>query len=63
MKEKYRDGGWRNEIPNFDLIANHEAKFRENITDIYSGDNGLATVIDVSVDKFRVEKDEDLYAE
>ena len=37
MTEKYRDGGWRNDL-DFDLIAKHEQTFRSNLKDILSGD-------------------------
>lgn len=35
---KRKDGGWRNEIPNFDLIGKHDATFKSNIKDIMAGD-------------------------
>ena len=38
MEEKYRDGGWRNDL-GFDLIAKHEQTFRSNLKDILSGDS------------------------
>ncbi len=38
MEEKYRDGGWRNDL-GFDLIAKHEHTFRSNLKDILSGDS------------------------
>lgn len=48
MEEKRRDGGWRNEIPNFDLIGKHDQTFRSQIKDILAGDNlPNVTVIDL----------------
>lgn len=43
MEDKYRDGGWRNEIPDFDLIAKHEQSFKSQLKDILNGD-GLKNV-------------------
>lgn len=48
MEEKRRDGGWRNEIPDFDLIGKHDHTFRSQIKDILAGDNlPNVTVIDL----------------
>lgn len=48
MKEKRRDGGWRNEIPDFDLIGKHDQTFHSQIADILLGDNlPNVTVIDL----------------
>lgn len=48
MEEKRRDGGWRNEIPDFDLIGKHDQTFRSQIKDILAGDNlPNVTVIDL----------------
>lgn len=38
MPEKYRDGGWRNEL-GFDLIGKHEMTFNSQLKDILAGDN------------------------
>jgi len=39
MEEKYKDGGWRNNL-DFDLIAKHEQTFKSQIDkDILAGDN------------------------
>jgi AAA domain-containing protein len=38
MEQKYRDGGWRNEIPGFDLIKKHEDTFKSNLKSILKGD-------------------------
>ena len=37
MEQKYRDAGWRSELP-FDLIAKHEQTFKSQLKDILSGD-------------------------
>lgn len=38
MEEKYRDSGWRKEVP-FDFIAKHEQTFNSQLKDIVAGDN------------------------
>lgn len=38
MEDKYRDGGWRNEL-DFDLIAKHQQTFASQRKDILAGDN------------------------
>lgn len=38
MEEKYKDAGWRTEVP-FDLIAKHEQTFASQLKDILLGDN------------------------
>ncbi len=38
MEEKYRDGGWRNDL-GFDIIAKHEQTFKSNLKNILSGDS------------------------
>lgn len=37
MEQKYKDGGWRNEL-DFDLIEKHERKFRGNLQHILEAD-------------------------
>ena len=39
MEEKRRDGGWRNEVPGFDLLAKHEQTFQSQLKGILVGDN------------------------
>lgn len=47
LEEKRRDGGWRNEIKDFDLIGKHDQVFKNNLKDILLGDNlPNVTVVD-----------------
>ncbi len=39
IEEKRRDGGWRNEIPDFDLIGKHQQTFKSQLKEILRGDD------------------------